>query len=154
MQSTAATIKSETVSRIVILPELDLHHVRVVARRAFERAQIVVRFSCGLDARELCQRTALGTERAIQLHLVELARLGRSHGCLPEGPRRAGLGGFPRVGVLTGAQMEIVTPGLIDCPTSRIPRLFKIAHGERATRARAMARLRTGVRSTFRETCA
>jgi hypothetical protein len=51
--------------------DFDLGDLGVVARDALERAQIVVRFSRGLDPRERCRCAAFVATRSRQDHLVD-----------------------------------------------------------------------------------
>ena len=61
--------------RRVGLLVLDFDDFGVTANLAFERAQIVIRLGRGLDPRETCQTTALGTRRPVQLDCVDVVWL-------------------------------------------------------------------------------
>jgi hypothetical protein len=58
--------------------------MRVAARHAFERAQVVIRIGVAwFDASKLRRRSALHAVWAVQLNLIELTRLRWPRGCLP-----------------------------------------------------------------------
>jgi hypothetical protein len=79
--------------RRVGLLVLDFDDFGVTANLAFERAKIVIRLGRGLDPRETCQTTALGTRRPVQLDCVDLVRLSRAHDT--SSPLRAGAVSHP-----------------------------------------------------------